>query len=62
MDYMLETSNADLLELCQVFRADLALRQGHVTEADLWARTHPPYPSHRHIVFTRPSWLRPKCS
>ena len=36
--YMLETGNADLMELCDVFRADLALRQGHVAEADLWAR------------------------
>ena len=40
--YMLETGNADLMELCQVFRADLALRQGHVAEAYLWARKTPP--------------------
>ena len=39
--YMLETGNADLMELCDVFRADLALRQGHVAEADLWARKAP---------------------
>ncbi len=39
--YMLETGNADLMELCDVFRADLALRQGHVAEADLWARKTP---------------------
>ncbi len=42
--YMLETGNTDLLELCQVFQADLALRQGHVAEADLWARHTPPIP------------------
>ena len=42
--YMLETGNTDLLELCQMFQADLALRQGHVAEADLWARNTPPIP------------------
>jgi len=42
--YMLETGNADLIELCEVFRADLALRQGHVAEADLWARKASPIP------------------
>ena len=44
IDYMLQTGNSDLLELCQVFQADLALRQGHVAEADLWARNTPPIP------------------
>ncbi len=60
MDYMLETSNADLLELCQVFRADLALRQGHVTEADLWARTHPPLPLTPAYRFYTPQLVTPK--
>ena len=44
IDYMLETGNADLMELCNVFRADLAMRQGHVAEADLWARKTPAIP------------------
>jgi len=52
--YMLETGNTDLLELCQMFQADLALRQGHVAEADLWARNTPPYHWHLHIVFIPP--------
>ena len=43
-DYMLETGNADLMELCQAFRADLALRQGRFAEADLWVRMHTPPP------------------
>jgi LuxR family maltose regulon positive regulatory protein len=42
--YMLEAGNADLMELCDVFRADLALRQGHIAEADLWARKTPTIP------------------
>ncbi len=40
--YMLETGNSDLLELCQVFQANLALRQGHVAAADLWALNNHP--------------------
>ncbi|GAB6191063.1 LuxR C-terminal-related transcriptional regulator [Desulfocastanea catecholica] len=39
--YMLESGNADLLELCQAFQADLALRMGKIAEADLWRRNHP---------------------
>lgn len=38
--YMLESGNADLLELCQAFQADLALRMGKIAEADLWRRNH----------------------
>ncbi len=60
MDYMLETSNADLLELCQVFRADLALRQGHVTDADVWIRTHPPMPLAPAYRFYTPQLITPK--
>ncbi len=43
-DYMLEIGNENLMELCQAFGADLALRQGRVAEADSWARTKPPPP------------------
>ncbi len=53
IDYMLDIGNADLLELCQMFRADLALRQGHVAEAEIWVRkiTHPPFaPVYRFFV------------
>ena len=56
--YMLETGNADLLELCQVFRSDLALRQGRVAEADLWARnTTPPPLAPAYRFFTPPLTL-----
>ena len=56
--YMLETGNADLLELCQVFRADLALGQGCVAEADLWARnTTPPPLAPAYRFFTPPLTL-----
>ena len=58
--YMLETGNADLMELCQVFRADLALRQGHVTEADLWARKAPPIPLAPAYRFYTPHLTLPK--
>ncbi len=40
--YMLETGNADLLQLCQVLLADLAVRQGNIAEANLWARNTAP--------------------
>ena len=60
IDYMLETGNADLLELCEVFRADLALRQGHVTEADLWARNTPPIPLAPAYRFYTPQLTLPK--
>ncbi len=40
IDYMLESGNTDLLDLCQAFQADLALRKGKIAEADLWSRTH----------------------
>ncbi|MGB5987281.1 MAG: hypothetical protein WBG37_18395, partial [Desulfobacterales bacterium] len=58
--YMLETGNADLMELCQVFRADLALRQGHVAEADLWARKAPPIPLAPAYRFYTPHLTLPK--
>ena len=58
--YMLETGNADLLELCQVFRADLALRQGHVAEADLWARKTTPTPLAPAYRFYTPHLTLPK--
>ena len=58
--YMLETGNADLLELCQVFRADLALRQGHVAEADLWARKDTPKPLAPVYRFYNPYLALPK--
>ena len=58
--YMLETGNTDLLELCQVFRADLALRQGHVAEADLWARNTPPIPLAPAYRFYTPQLTLPK--
>ena len=35
---MLESGNSDLLELCQAFRAELALGMGNVTEADVWLK------------------------
>jgi len=38
--HLLGNYNADLLELCQAFRADLALRQGRIAETDYWAQTH----------------------
>ena len=60
IDYMLETGNTDLLELCQVFQADLALRQGHVAEADLWARNTPPIPLAPAYRFYTPHLTLPK--
>ena len=60
IDYMLETGNTDLLELCQVFQADLTLRQGHVAEADLWARNTPPIPLAPAYRFYTPQLTLPK--
>ena len=58
--YMLETGNADLLELCQVFRADLALLQGRVAEANLWARNNTPPPLAPAYRFFTPPLTLPK--
>ena len=58
--YMLESGNADLLEICQVFKAELALRQGKVAEADLWAKNYtlkPLVPAYR---FYTPHLALPK--
>ncbi|MGA9538515.1 MAG: LuxR C-terminal-related transcriptional regulator, partial [Desulfobacterales bacterium] len=60
IDYMLHTGNSDLLDLCQVFRADLALRQGRVAEADLWARNTPPIPLAPAYRFYTPQLTLPK--
>ena len=59
-DYMLETGNTDQLELCQVFRADLALRQGHVAEADFWARKTAPAPLSPAYRFFTPHLTLPR--
>lgn len=48
--YMLESGNPDLLEICQAFRAELALRIGNVAVADVWFENHtqkPPAPDYR---------------
>jgi len=48
--YMLESGNSDLLEVCQAFRAELALRLANVAEADVWFENHtqkPPAPDYR---------------
>ena len=58
--YMLETGNADLLELCEVFRADLALRQGNVAEADFWAQNTTPAPLIPAYRFYTPHLTLPK--
>ena len=42
--FMLESGNSDLLEICQAFQADLALRMGKIAEADIWRRNHPLQP------------------
>lgn len=60
IDSMLEAGNTDLLEICRVFRADLALRQGHFAEADLWARTHTPIPLLPVYRFYTPQLVLPK--
>jgi LuxR family maltose regulon positive regulatory protein len=60
IDYMLETGNVDLLELCQVFRADLALLQGRVAEANLWARNNTPPPLAPAYRFFTPPLTLPK--
>ena len=47
---MLESGNPDLLEVCQAFRAELALRLANVAEADVWFENHtqkPPAPDYR---------------
>ena len=38
--YMLESGNVDLLELCQAFQADLALRMGKIGEAEVWKKNY----------------------
>ena len=58
--YMLETGNPDLLELCQAFRADLALRQGQVAKADFWARQHIPAPLAPVFHFYAPHFTLPQ--
>jgi len=58
--YMLETGNADLLEICQTFKADMALRQGHVAEADFWARNYTPKPLAQSYRFYTPHLTLPK--
>jgi LuxR family maltose regulon positive regulatory protein len=44
LHYMLETGNADLLDLCRAFRAELALRQGHSDAAVKWCAGYDPEP------------------
>jgi LuxR family maltose regulon positive regulatory protein len=58
--YMLETGNTDLLEICRAFQADLALRQGHVAEADFWARNYTPKPLTPAYRFYTPHLTLPK--
>ena len=58
--YMLETGNVDLLQLCQVFRADLAIHQGNVAEAELWARNTAPTPLAPAYRFYTPHLTLPK--
>ena len=58
--YMLETGNAELLEICQAFQADLALRQRGVAEADFWARKHTPKPLASSYRFYTPHLTMPK--
>ncbi len=53
VDYMLKTDNISLLEISKAFQAELALRQGRITEADHWARNYNPdplIPSFRYYV------------
>ena len=50
IEFMFESGNVDLLELCQAFQADLALRMGKIGEANLWEKNHiqkPLAPSYR---------------
>ena len=58
--YMLELGNADLLEICQAFRADLALRQGVVAETDFWARKYTHIPLAPAYRFFTPQLTLPK--
>jgi LuxR family maltose regulon positive regulatory protein len=58
--YMLESGNADLLEICQVFKAELALRQGKVAEADLWAKNYAVKPLAPAYRFYTPHLALPK--
>jgi ATP/maltotriose-dependent transcriptional regulator MalT len=44
LHYMLESGNADLLELSRAFRAELALRQGHRDAAAKWCAGYEPEP------------------
>jgi LuxR family maltose regulon positive regulatory protein len=58
--YMLEIDNPDLLELCHAFGADLALRQGEVAAAELWAGKHTPSPLAPVYRFYSPHLTRPR--
>jgi LuxR family maltose regulon positive regulatory protein len=60
MGYMLETGNAELLELCQVFKANLDLSQGHVARALFWARNYTPKPLAPAYRFYNPYLTLPK--
>ena len=53
IDYLLNTDNISLLELSKAFKAELALRQGYIAEADHWAKKYNPdplMPSFRYFV------------
>jgi hypothetical protein len=53
IDYLLNTDNISLLEMSKAFKAELALRQGRIAEADHWARNYNPdplFPSFRYYV------------
>jgi ATP/maltotriose-dependent transcriptional regulator MalT len=60
VDYALQTQNTGLLQTVKAFNAELALRQGRVSEAGHWAREHPSEPSKQAMRFFVPQMTRAK--
>lgn len=54
-EHLLRVRNTTLLPRAQAYRADLALRQGHMTEALNWAQQFNPEPFQNMIRFYEPS-------
>ncbi len=59
-DLMLETGNADLLALCEVFQIELALRQGRIAEANYCLHNYKPAPLSPAFRFFTPHLTKPR--
>jgi LuxR family maltose regulon positive regulatory protein len=60
IDYALQTQNTGLLQTVKAFNAELALRQGRISEAGHWAREYPSEPPGQAMRFFVPQMTRAK--